>query len=225
MEHLTTGAPPITVQLRRNGRARGFTLRVSSVDSRATLTCPSAAPIREAQRFLDSRADWLAEARARAPQPIRVEEGTVLPVEGRMHRLVLGDPSTPGVLALPGPRARLPAQARAHLTLLARQRLSDAVARYAARIGRTPARLTLRDPRSRWGSCTGRGNLMFSWRLIMAPPEVLDYVAAHEVAHLSEMNHGPRFWALLERLSPDHGAERRWLREEGAALHRYRFGD
>jgi hypothetical protein len=87
------------------------------------------------------------------------------------------------------------------------------------------ARITLRDTRSRWGSCTADGALMYSWRLILAPPSVLDYVAAHEAAHLVEMNHSARFWALVERLCPDWQAERAWLRREGAALQAWRFRD
>jgi predicted metal-dependent hydrolase len=84
-------------------------------------------------------------------------------------------------------------------------------------------RVTLRDTRSRWGSCTSAGDLMFSWRLIMAPSAVLDYVVAHEVAHLAEMNHSDRFWAQVERLFPDHAAPRAWLRRNGAGLHAWDF--
>ncbi|WP_316016065.1 SprT family zinc-dependent metalloprotease, partial [Roseobacter sp. HKCCA0434] len=111
----------------------------------------------------------------------------------------------------------------AWLRQLARDRLSEATARHAAALDSVPGRLTLRDTRSRWGSCTSEGNLMFSWRLILAPPPVLDYVAAHEVAHLLEMNHSLRFWAHVERLFPGWQAQRDWLRAEGAALHRFRF--
>jgi predicted metal-dependent hydrolase len=90
-------------------------------------------------------------------------------------------------------------------------------------LGRRFSRLSLRDTRSRWGSCSSRGGLSYSWRLILAPPDVLDYVAAHEVAHLAEMNHSPAFWALVARLCPGYQAPRGWLRREGAGLHRYRF--
>jgi hypothetical protein len=96
---------------------------------------------------------------------------------------------------------------------MARDRLASAVADHAAKLGRRPGRLTLRDPRSRWGSCSSRGDLMFSWRLIMAPPEVLDYVAAHEVAHLAEMNHSARLLVALPRLCPDDGdPPQAWLK-------------
>jgi predicted metal-dependent hydrolase len=107
--------------------------------------------------------------------------------------------------------------------MLARDRLAAACDRHAQRLGRRPAALVLRDTRSRWGSCSAQGVLMFSWRLAMAPPAVLDYVAAHEVAHLAEMNHSRAFWATVARLLPDHAAPRAWLRAEGGALHRWRF--
>ena len=88
-------------------------------------------------------------------------------------------------------------------------------------IGRPPARISMRDTRSRWGSCSRAGNLNFSWRLVMAPENVLDYVVAHEVAHLRELNHSARFWTLVDTLCPDVKDARWWLRTHGAALHRY----
>jgi predicted metal-dependent hydrolase len=91
----------------------------------------------------------------------------------------------------------------------------------SARIGREVARINIRDTKSRWGSCSGRGNLSFSWRLIFAPEWVIDYVVAHEVAHLAEMNHGPRFWRLVESLSPDSAAARAWLKRHRSRLFSY----
>jgi predicted metal-dependent hydrolase len=103
----------------------------------------------------------------------------------------------------------------------ARRDLSQSVAVYATRLGQRPARVTLRDTRSRWGSCTARGELNFSWRLILAPPVVLDYLVAHEMAHLREMNHSPRFWALTHELCPHVDEAERWLKRHGSELHRY----
>ena len=115
------------------------------------------------------------------------------------------------------------------MSLVAEGRARDALAAaadgYAARLGRTYTGLSLRDPRSRWGSCSSAGRLMFSWRLILAPVDVLEYVAAHEVAHLAHMNHGPGFWAEVDRIHGPHGPPRQWLRTYGASLHRFRFGD
>jgi predicted metal-dependent hydrolase len=128
-------------------------------------------------------------------------------------------------LLVPAEPARAALRIATFLKSVARLRLAAAAGRHAGALGREVGRLTLRDARSRWGSCTARGDLMFSWRLVMAPPAVLDYVAAHEVAHFEEMNHSPAFWAVVARLCPDYRCHRRWLRCEGAALHRYRFGD
>ena len=159
-----------------------------------------------------------------------VSWGSDIPVEGQMLRIAPGDgrrvlPDGDALL-VPGPADGVAARLLAFLKTLARDRLATASDRYAAMIDRPYSRLTLRDTRSRWGSCTTAGGLMYSWRLIMAPPEVLDYVAAHEVAHLQEMNHSPAFWGLVEQtLMPDYRDPRRWLREEGGALHRYRFGN
>ena len=114
---------------------------------------------------------------------------------------------------------------KALLKARARDMLATVSDDYAAALGRPYTRLTLRDTRSRWGSCTSDGGLMYSWRLIMAPPEVLHYVAAHEVAHLQEMNHSAAFWAVVEQLYGDYAAPRRWLRKEGDRLHRVTFGD
>ncbi len=134
------------------------------------------------------------------------------------RRAILED----GRLLLPGPAEDPAPRLAAFLRAAARDRLAAACDRHAARLGRPWRRLTLRDPRSRWGSCTAAGDLMFSWRLVLAPPPVLDYVAAHEVAHLARMDHSPAFWAVVDGLCPGWEASRDWLRREGAGLHRLR---
>ncbi|HEY6670114.1 MAG TPA: M48 family metallopeptidase, partial [Methyloceanibacter sp.] len=103
--------------------------------------------------------------------------------------------------------------------------LKTRVAVHAKRLDLTPKRLYVRDQTTRWGSCSTSGALSFSWRLVLAPPFVLDYLAAHEVAHLGHMNHGPRFWALVERSMPRHEEARSWLKKHGASLHRYGAGE
>jgi predicted metal-dependent hydrolase len=113
----------------------------------------------------------------------------------------------------------------AFLKALARERLAEASDRHAAALGRGFGRLTLRDTRSRWGSCSPDGRLMYSWRLIMAPPPVLDYVAAHEVAHLVELNHSPAYWKVVTGICPDWKVHRNWLKTQGSGLHRLRFQD
>jgi predicted metal-dependent hydrolase len=127
-------------------------------------------------------------------------------------------------LVVPGDAGRAGVRVGAFVKTLARERLAAASDRYARQVGRAFSGITLRDPRSRWGSCTAEGALMYSWRLAMAPPDVLDYVAAHEVAHLVEMNHSAAFWAVVARLRPDWKVQRDWLRGQGAELQAYRFG-
>ncbi len=220
------GEPAVTVALRRSARARRISLRVSGIDGRVTLSLPRAVARAEAMAFLRAREDWLRRHLAAVPVAEAVAPGVALPVEGLAHRVVAAPvrrvTAESGRLLVPEGAASGPRVAD-WLRARARARVSASVARHAAAIGRAPGRITLRDTRSRWGSCTASGNLNFSWRLVMAPPEVLDYVAAHEVAHLVEMNHSRAFWAEVSRLCPMHRAHAAWLRANGAGLHRWRF--
>jgi len=221
------GDPPLRIRWNRSARARRLSLTVSRLDGSVTLTLPQRASARSAMAFLNDRRDWLTRAMQGVDGPAPVAPGTALPIEGTPLRLT---PAETRVARIDGerllvPAARPEAAALAFLKTRARARLAERVAVHARALGRTPGKLTLRDTRSRWGSCTAAGDLMFSWRLIMAPPRILDYVTAHEVAHLVHMNHSPAFWALVARLFPAHAEARRWLKAEGARLHHYRFSD
>jgi predicted metal-dependent hydrolase len=220
------GDPPVEIAVRRSARARRFSLRVSGADGQVTLSLPARARLAEALDFTRSQEDWIRAALARRPQGMQAVPGAVVLFEGRALTIAespVRAPRVEGELLLVPP-GQTGARVAAFLKLAARQRLQAACERHAAALGLPFAGITLRDTRSRWGSCTVDGRLMFSWRLIMAPPEVLDYVAAHEVAHLAEMNHSPAFWAVVRGLVPDYEAPRDWLRRNGASLHRYRFG-
>ncbi|MEZ5715550.1 MAG: SprT family zinc-dependent metalloprotease [Paracoccaceae bacterium] len=225
--HVLKGDPPVEVVLRRSARARRISLRVSGIDGRVTLTLPKGASEREALEFAEEKADWLRGHLARRPDEVAVGLGIELPFRGAVLRVVAGQGRQvvpgDGLIAVPGVADRTAARLQGFLKETARARLAEASDRYAAALGRDYQRLSLRDTRSRWGSCSAQGGLMYSWRLIMAPDAVLDYVAAHEVAHLAEMNHSNRFWATVERLYGDYRPPRRWLREKGAGLHRFRF--
>ncbi|PKQ12740.1 MAG: M48 family peptidase [Alphaproteobacteria bacterium HGW-Alphaproteobacteria-1] len=226
-QHFLPGNPPVSVTLRRSARARRISLRVSGLDGQVTLTVPRGVSEAEALGFARTKADWLRGHLAARPEAVMVGPGVALPIEGVVRRIepcagrqvVPGD----GVLWVPGPEEVMARRLEAWLRARARDRLAVASDHYAGLLGRRFSRLSLRDTRSRWGSCSSKGALSYSWRLILAPPEVLDYVAAHEVAHLAEMNHSPAFWALVARLRPGYQAPRGWLRREGAGLHRYRF--
>lgn len=218
-------APSLEVHLKRTARARRLSLRVSSLDGRVTLTLPPHVPLRVAHAFAEEKARWIARAVGRIGEAVTVEPGADVPLFGVPHRIVAGTgrSAKPGQGTVAAPPERAGRATEALFRNLARDRLAAAVDATARQLGRTPGRITLRDPRSRWGSCSSDGNLMFSWRLVMAPPEVLTYVAAHEVAHLAHMDHSPAFWAAVERLHPGHAAPRQWLRQYGSDLHRYRF--
>lgn len=226
-EQITLGDPPITVTVRRSPRARRYSLRISASDGTVSLTLPKRAPLGDAVAFARTKEDWLRAHLTDRPATVPAAFGATWPVEGQMLTLAQGEGRSVRIVAdrleLPGPDGRLPGQMRGFLRDLARDRLLAASDRYAARLGRPFSRITLRDTRSRWGSCTSDGRLMYSWRLILAPTQVLDYVAAHEVCHLAEMNHSAAFWALVGELCPGYDTPRAWLREHGPALHRYRL--
>ena len=214
------GPPPVEVALKVSPRARRLTLRVSPQGA-ATLTRPPWVPASEAAAFARARAAWLA-ARVAGAGPRRPEIGGTIPVEGRETPILEGRPAlVEGALHAPAGGTG-PAVA-ALLKGLARERLTEAAGRHAAALGRPHGRITLRDTRSRWGSCAASGNLSFSWRLAMAPPEALDYVAAHEVAHLAHMDHSAAYWATVRALLPGYEAPRRWLKAEGRTLMAWDF--
>jgi len=223
------GAPPVEITLRRSARARRYSLRISQLDGRVTLTLPQGAPLEEGLAFAREKAGWIRSQLAAQPAPAPVAIGGAVPFEGAQLPIVAaarrGAALRDGRLEVPDDPARVGARVRAFLKEQARGRLVAASERHATALGCDFGRITLRDTRSRWGSCSSRGDLMYSWRLVMAPPEVLDYVAAHEVAHLAEMNHSPAFWALVGQLCPGHRAPRAWLRAHGTLLHRVRFDD
>ncbi|MEM6310819.1 MAG: SprT family zinc-dependent metalloprotease [Pseudomonadota bacterium] len=226
-ELLLQGRPEIAITIRRSAQARRMTLRVSTLDGRVTLTVPRGIGQGEIDAFVTERTDWIRRHVARVAAPQTTGIGDEIPVLGEMRRIVAG--SGRGVrlddttLAVPGSPEQVPRKLQAWLKATARSELAFASDQYAAKLGRSYSKLTLRDTRSRWGSCTSAGGLMYSWRLIMAPAEVLTYVAAHEVAHLQEMNHSAAFWSVVETLYGDYRAPRAWLRTDGQRLHAYQF--
>ena len=226
---ILSGNPPIAVTLRRSARARRLSLRMSQLDGRVTLTLPRGVPDAEGHAFLLAKERWLRRHLDNRDAPVDVQTGATVPFEGQMFQIHTGNGRSVRLaddgIVVPGAPEAVAAKLRGWLRAKARDRLAEASDHFSEKLGRPYARITIRDTRSRWGSCTHDGGLMYSWRLIMAPPEVLDYVAAHEVAHLAEMNHSPAFWAVVQKLYGDWREPRGWLRTEGAGLHRYRFGD
>ena len=221
------GPPPVEITLRRSARSTRFSLRVSQLDGRVTLSMPLRARERDALDFALGHESWLRAALARRPAQTTLAIGDKVMVEGLL--LTLGSTASRSTaiagdqLLLPGDPALAAARTAAYLKTLARNRLAAASDHYAGLIGRKVTRLTLRDTRSRWGSCAHDGALMYSWRLVMAPPPVLTYVAAHEVAHMVEMNHSAAFWAVVTRLYPGWQTQRKWLHTHGRDLHAAQF--
>jgi predicted metal-dependent hydrolase len=221
------GNPPIPLILRRSSQAKRISLRISQLDGRVTLTMPKRLAECEALAFARSKETWIRKHLDARSVDVVVALGAQIPLGGTLYKIRESKGQrvqiTPDGIFVPGPPERVGKRLGAHVKELARDRLAGASDEYAVRLGRSYSRLTLRDTRSRWGSCTSDGGLMYSWRLVMAPPEVLDYVAAHEVAHLAQMNHSPAFWAEVTRIYGEYAAPRSWLRREGNTLHRYKF--
>jgi predicted metal-dependent hydrolase len=220
------------VALRRRPTAKRITLRVSNATGEVVLTIPERIELGTAQRFADSHGDWIATRLARLPERVIFTPGAVVPLRGTNHRIVhwsnvrgvtqvAESPKGERVIAVSGDLPHVARRVREFLEAEARKEFSRAVKVYSNRLGVTAKRITVRDTRSRWGSCSARGALSFSWRLILAPPFVLDYLAAHEVAHLRELNHSPRFWRIVNDVCPRTEDAELWLKRSGSELHRF----
>jgi predicted metal-dependent hydrolase len=226
---IATESGIVAVDIRRHPRARNYTLRVAGPARPPVLTMPRRGSLNEARRFLDRHAGWLRRQLDRLPQPSPIADGAVIPLRGVAHTIrhapgrrgtVTVSAGADGpVLLVAGEAVHLRRRLVDFLKREARRDLEAAVVRHAASLGVRATAIRLRDQTSRWGSCSANGHLSFSWRLIMAPPHVLDYLAAHEVSHLRELNHSRRFWRLVEMLCPQTEAARAWLNTQGAALH------
>jgi predicted metal-dependent hydrolase len=218
----------IEVRLVVDARARRISVRIDPTRREAIAISPSKRAAPKALAFAAERAHWIAQQLARLPTATLIKPDALVPFRGTDHLLVweagrgkahiLEGP--PKQLRVPAPEPSLfAARVLRFFKAEAKEALSAAVDTHAATLRTAPSRLSVKDTRSRWGSCTADKALSFSWRVILAPPPVLDYLAAHEVAHLIEMNHSPRFWALVERCVPDYPRHRAWLKQNGAALH------
>lgn len=218
------GGRGLRVAIRRNRRARRISLRVQGGEVRLTL--PPGASEATGLAFLKSRGEWVEDRLREAPEPVQFLPGETVPFRGR-PRLIRVVPGLRDPLRVEEDRILLATAAgcerlvESWLRREARRAFEEAVARHAAALRVEPGGISIRDQKTRWGSASAAGRLNFNWRAIMAPPFVLDYLAAHEAAHLREMNHGPRFWSLCRRLSPETDAAERWLKAEGPGLHRY----
>jgi hypothetical protein len=223
------------VRVRRHRQARRYTLRIHSVSREVVLTMPPRGSLKQAQEFAQKHGGWIAARLGRLPDPTPFAHGTMIPLRGVDHRIVhrpgqrgtvwaATDEVGEHLLCVAGAEAHVARRVADFLKREVKADLEAASRRAASGLGVTFRRVSIRDPSSRWGSCSTTGVLSYSWRLIFAPPFVLDYLAAHEVAHLVEMNHSPRFWRAVLRLCPDTRRAKVWLDTHGAGLHRYGAG-
>mgnify|MGYP006272365401 FL=1 len=223
----TSSGRSVRVRLEINSRARRLLLRVDPKQREGVAIAPRARDLPAAVAFARERADWLEAQMGHLPVPCPLVDGAVVPLRGVPCRLSLSGPGrtarlcvgTETVLSAPGDPETFAKRIVRYFRKAALSDLGDAVDRHCGVLGVTPRRVSVKDTRSRWGSCTADGRLAFSWRLVLAPPEVLDYVAAHECAHLLEMNHSERFWRHVAACRPDWKDQRDWLRQHGADLH------
>jgi predicted metal-dependent hydrolase len=220
------------VRVRRHRQARRYTLRIQAATREVILTMPPRGSLKEAKEFAQKHGGWIAARLGRLPEAAPFAHGVVIPLRGTPHRIVhrrntrgtvWTETAANGeqLLCVAGDAPHINRRVTTYLKLEARRDLETASRHYAQQIGVRIKRITVRDQSSRWGSCSTTGALSYSWRLIFAPPYVLDYLAAHEVAHLREMNHSIRFWRLLARLSPAMKRAKVWLDVHGTDLHRY----
>jgi predicted metal-dependent hydrolase len=231
---LSVAGRAIPLTIRSDRRATRLTLRIEPGGRALKMTVPLGVPIRDVEDFLDRHHGWLASRIASLPTEGSLGEGGKIMVRGVSHRIVStgklrglteasvvdGQP----VLLVSGAPEHLGRRLSDFLKKEARRDLEERARYHARASGKRIASISMKDTKSRWGSCSHDGNLSFSWRIVMAPPEVIDYLAAHEVAHLTEMNHGPRFWALCEKLCPGTKDAKAWLKRHGSALHAIDFG-
>ncbi|MFD0988052.1 M48 family metallopeptidase [Methyloligella solikamskensis] len=239
----------VPVLMRRSPRARRFSLQVSEAKRGAVLTVPVYSSFADADEFLSRHLDWLKERLDGLSEPVPFTDGAVIPLRGYAHQIHFAGPvRRRGVawidaedsidlpawpeaaaqdadnlprLCVSGEPEHAPRRLLDWLKRQAQHDLKDEVSYQAERMGLAPKRIFVRDQTTRWGSCSTSGALSFSWRLILAPGFVLEYLVVHEVAHLAHMNHGPRFWRLVEKTMPDYEEAQKWLRDHGASLHRY----
>lgn len=225
IRHPRLAAP---VRLRRSARAKRLSLKIDSTNRTATLILPGRTSQAAGMAFLSAHLDWVTERLAALPEAIPFTPGQSLPLLGEPHRLLPARAAKRGVwieektILVSGPEEFFARRVTDFLKREAKRQILDRAVPMAESIDRPITGIRIGDPKSRWGSCTSKGKLAFSWRLILSPETVLSYVVAHEVAHLREMNHSAEFWRWVEKLHPDIKTPRIWLKQQGAGL--YAFG-
>ncbi|HEX4111866.1 MAG TPA: SprT family zinc-dependent metalloprotease [Stellaceae bacterium] len=224
--HVKLPAGPVPMRVRVSPRARRLALRIDAQAEAIELVLPRRTSVQRALAFIEENRGWLDKRINALPPRTVLADGETVPILDTPHRIRRVEQMhghkhvwiEDGEIKVAAAPEQIGRKVIDFLKELARGEFLRRAAHLAAAIGRKIGRITVRDTTTRWGSCSANGSLAFSWRLIMAPEAVLDYVVAHEVAHLAEMNHGPRFWKLVERLAPGVDRQRQWLNRHRARL-------
>ena len=217
----------VPLRFRRNAAAKRMVLRLDSKSGGLVMTLPKRSGLNEALRFVEQSAAWISRTLAKQPEPAKVVDGSSILYRGQSLVLrITGGPRglvqvSGDEIHVPGKAEHAPRRLKDFLVAEAKRELVSASRRYADAMETKFTRVSIRDQKSRWGSCSAGGVLSYSWRLILAPDFVLDYVAAHEVAHLREMNHGPKFWRLVLTHCPHARTAKQWLKAHGREVHQY----
>lgn len=217
----------VAVRLRRSPRARKLRLKIDPYRDGVEVVLPRGASRRTALGLLETHSQWVGRHLQDLPERVDFLPGAWVPVLGIEHAIRRtagtrgGVYAESGIIWVSGAPEHTSRRVRDWLKKRARAEIAPRLTAYAGRLGHKIGRLSLRDTRSRWASCSARGTFSFSWRLVMAPERVLDYVIAHEAAHLVELNHSPRYWRLVAELFGPCRAEQDWLKRHGIGLHRY----
>ena len=220
------------VTVRRHPRARRYTLRVRERDRSVVMTIPPRGSLRQARDFAERNAGWIAARVKKIPEGVPFADGATIPLRGVPHAIahrpkargaVWTEVNADGtaLLCVAGSAQHIARRVRDFLKREAKRDLTEATKRHAAALDVAIQKIGVRDTLSRWGSCSSDGVLSYSWRLIFAPTFVLDYLAAHEVAHCRELNHSARFWRIVDQLTPERRRAEAWLKAHGNSLHRY----
>ncbi len=219
----------LTARLSVNPRARRLSIRIDARAGEAVLIAPSERRLADVVAFARTKADWMRERLAERPHGTPLEPGAVIDLFGRPTRLtatggagaarLIEDEDGP-VIVSGGEGEAYARRVENLFKRVARDTLQSRTDVHLRTLGQRPVKLSIADPKSRWGSCSPHNrSIRYSWRVIMAPPAVIDYLAAHEVAHLVHADHSPAYWAVVQGLIGDHRPHRKWLREHGPALH------
>lgn len=222
---------PLTIK--QHDRATRITLRIEPGGRALKMTIPKGLAAREVNAFLDRHQGWLLTKLAKFSTEASLTDGSAILIRGVSHRIQhtgnlrglteVGVSDGKPVLLVSGMPEHTGRRISTFLKKEARADLERLATMHARSLKAPIKSISMKDTRSRWGSCSAEGNLSFSWRIVMAPPSVIDYLAAHEVAHLKEMNHGPHFWSLCKKLCPHMEEAKSWLKRHGSQLHAIDF--